>query len=143
MVQMISAHAGSNEEQENEAGAGLHPTRRPEDKRVSPKLLALVPLLLQESALGHSRNLAPHTTKRIFRKSPEIRMSHRRQRHDNKKAHRSTHHSQRYLRITVVKFAPASPDVLHRQFISLFDLLGMDAELFDNSSADLTIEKQQ
>ena len=55
---------------------------------------------------------------------------------------RSTRYSSKHFRVAV-KFVPVTAEQLHRQFVALFDLLGMDAELFDNSSADPTIEEHQ
>jgi hypothetical protein len=72
-----------------------------------------------------------------------IRMSHQVQEQDDEEGNRSMHHSFKHLRITLVKHMPVDPDTLHRQFVALFDLLGMDAELFDNPSQDHTMEVQQ
>jgi hypothetical protein len=71
-----------------------------------------------------------------------IHMSQHDQRHADQHVHQS-HHRPKRVRITSVKYVPVTPDALHRQFVALFDLLGLDGELFDNASPNHTMKAQQ
>lgn len=47
------------------------------------------------------------------------------------------------IRIALVRHVPVSPDELHRQLTALFDVLGMEEELFDTTRPNHTMRVKQ
>jgi hypothetical protein len=47
------------------------------------------------------------------------------------------------IRIALVRHVPVSPDELHRQLTALFDVLGMEEELFDSPRPSHTMRVKQ
>jgi hypothetical protein len=56
---------------------------------------------------------------------------------------RAARRSLGHLKVTTIKYVPASADEIRQQFVELFDLLGLDRELFDNASPNHTIRIKQ
>lgn len=56
---------------------------------------------------------------------------------------RAARRSPKRLRVTVVKHLPVAAEDLRRQFVVLFDLLGLRSELFDSPRPSHTIKVKQ